>query len=189
MRGLASILLALFPFAAVADTETTEVARPDLPDLSSAEPKNNAASSSEDDATCSEPPANNAGGDPSTDGKNDEGQYYDNGGADDGEPPIDIGPTSSLLDESLFLVEEDVPADIRENKLVAIRDAFKVRSDQSIDLLDFLCHPQSPVLFLSQTAGVCGVGTLHPVQRKTLDKTATIRIRFLILRYCYTSRI
>ncbi|EJK76985.1 hypothetical protein THAOC_01215 [Thalassiosira oceanica] len=118
MRGPpTSILLAIFPFAAVADTEAAEVARPNLPELRSNEPT--AASCSEDDATCSDSePVHNANGDPG------------NGGAYDGEPPIGISPSSSILDFlDDSLLDEDVLADIRENmlagKLVIIRDAFK----------------------------------------------------------------
>ena len=135
MRGVFSILLALFPFVAVAaDTESAEIARPNLPDLTSEELAD--ASCSEDDASCGDPEPV-ATGEPGSDEDSGVKYYRGNGGAYDGEPPIDIGPSSSLLDFlDDSLLDEEVLADIRENmlagKLVVIRDAFKVRSDQQL---------------------------------------------------------
>ena len=151
MRGVFSILLALFPFVAVAaDTESAEIARPNLPDLTSEELAD--ASCSEDDASCGDPEPV-ATGEPGSDEDSGVKYYRGNGGAYDGEPPIDIGPSSSLLDFlDDSLLDEEVLADIRENmlagKLVVIRDAFKVRSDQQLGYKLHVLNNTLPTLFL-----------------------------------------
>ena len=171
MRGVFSILLALFPFVAVAaDTESAEIARPNLPDLTSEELAD--ASCSEDDASCGDPEPV-ATGEPGSDEGSGVKYYHGNGGAYDGEPPIDIGPSSSLLDFlDDSLLDEEVLADIRENmlagKLVANATGLQTSCPQQ--------HPAYSLPSTSTTARVCRVGSLHPVQPKPRDETATIRL-------------